>query len=356
MEKTLIEWCDHSWSPWRGCTKVSAGCLHCYAETLSKRNPKVLGEWGRGRPRVLAKNWGDPVKWNEKSCWVCPDCGKAHPVGSVQFDRDCDCRIRVHRGATRFRKATVFPSLCDWLDEEVPIEWLADFIRLIRDTPNLNWLPLTKRPENWQSRLKEVCEIDGDSLAWSWLRGDTPSNVWPGTSCENQEWADKRIPHLLKIPAAGRFLSVEPMLGPVDFRFPKGANTEGVQFPDGFGDWTEARRDAWFNDQARATYIARCSIGIDWVIFGGESGRGARPCEVGWIRDGVRQCRAAGVSPFVKQLGADPAFNAPRRIEDWGQEHISQGAWISAMTHPKGGDPSEWPEDLRIREFPEGLK
>lgn len=206
MKNTKIEWCDHSWSPWRGCTKVSAGCANCYAETLSKRNPKVLGEWGRGKPRVLAKNWGDPVKWNRR---VDASLELAEPMGM------------------KLKPVTVFPSLCDWLDEEVPVEWLARFLGLVYDTPNLNWLLLTKRPELWNDRLEAAAlwahggppqEGYWGSCIEEWLGGDPPLNVWVGASVEDQPNADRRIPELLKIPAVGRFLSLEPLLGPVELR------------------------------------------------------------------------------------------------------------------------------------------
>lgn len=119
MKQTSIEWCDHTWSPWRGCTKVSPGCANCYAEKLSKRNPSVLGQWGKGKPRVLAKNWSEPVKWNEDSADGIEE--------GILLDKNIG-------------KKRVFPSLCDWLDEEVPIEWLCRFLKLIYDTPDLDWL------------------------------------------------------------------------------------------------------------------------------------------------------------------------------------------------------------------------
>jgi protein gp37 len=136
--------------------------------------------------------------------------------------------------------------------------------------------------------------------------------VWFGTSVEDQQRADERIPELLKIPARVRFLSVEPLLEKIDFTY------------------------SCFN----GADSLRTMPGIHWVIFGGESGRGARPCNIEWIRDGVRQCRAAGVKPFVKQMGS---FS----IEEQGSQR-RRILWDDS----KGGDPSEWPEDLRVREFP----
>ena len=322
MKDTKIEWCDHSWSPWRGCTKVSPGCANCYAETLSKRNPAVLGQWGKGKPRVKAKNWNEPWKWDQNT--------------GILWDEERAAGLPV-------RRPTVFPSLCDWLDDEVPIEWLAEFLQLIHATPNLTWLLLTKRPENFEERVAHALEVGDyhkDRMApWldRWLCGDSPANVWLGTSVEDQTRADERIPALLKIPARGRFLSLEPLLGPVQIK------DEWLGYP------CHGCQTCGFTRGHRLTELP----GLDWLIIGGESGPGARPCNVEWVRSLVRQGKEAGVPTFVKQLGAEPTFNAPRKIDDWGQEHISEGAWISAMTHPKGGDPAEWPEDLRVREFPQ---
>ncbi|MCX6500794.1 MAG: DUF5131 family protein [Arthrobacter sp.] len=314
-ENTKIEWCDHSWSPWRGCTKVSPGCANCYAETLSKRFPVVFGQWGKGKPRVKAKNWNDPVKWN-----------RTNKDGFTVSDPPI----------------TVFPSLCDWLDEEVPIEWLAEFLRLVHDTPNLTWLLLTKRPENWHSRLVDVrlrlahmaiAEADNAKKhkalnAWLelWRSGDSPpSNVWVGTSVEDQTRADERIPAMLEIPATGRFLSVEPLLGQVDL-------------------------NRWLLAEHGRRQIG-APPGISWVICGGESGHGARPCNVEWVRSLVRQCKSAGVATFVKQLGASPVI-VPQGYDPI-DGTLPRPHPLFSVTHTKGGDPDEWPEDLRVREFPQ---
>lgn len=297
-EHTKIEWVDHSWSPWRGCTKVSPGCANCYAETLSKRNPAVLGQWGKGKPRVLAKNWGDPVRWQKRTAMDMP-------------------------------RPRVFPSLCDWLDDEVPIEWLARFLKLIHDTPHLDWLLLTKRPENWEERSLKACQLlagmtaaEAPTVHWliAWRRGfQAPSNVWFGVSVEDQTRANERIPLLLQIPAKVRWLSLEPLLGPVHL-------ASSVRYPSGL-----------------------IEEGLHWLVIGGESGHGASPCNVDWIRSLKDQGKAAGLPVFVKQLGARPVED----IQD------ARGGYVGfqrlgGISHPKGGDPLEWPEDLRVREFPEG--
>lgn len=245
-------------------------------------------------------------------------------------------------------RARVFPSLCDWLDDEVPIEWLADFLKLIHDTPNLDWLLLTKRPENWNFRmhwanghwarkikLEDFESPEAKTCFWitDWIQGKVPQNVWIGVSVEDQKRADERIPELLKIPAKLRFLSVEPMLGPVNL---SGNSTHEV-WP-----WAEA--------------IAK-GEGFTWCIFGGESGPGARPCHTDWIRDGVRQCRAVGCAPFVKQLGANvlsSGMSGPGEHWPLGSTLMDtcKGHFQKRLIDKKGGDINEWPEDLRIRKFP----
>lgn len=346
-ENTKIQWCDHTFNPWEGCAKVSPGCTNCYAE--ARNNRFGGGNWGKGRPRrrTSAANWRQPIKWNLKP-WICPQCGHAMSEDESKNYRSCPTGTHF----VQHHRARVFcASLADWLDDEVPVEWLADLLKLIYETPNLDWLLLTKRPENFE-RLREI-DISGASEFGDWLvnwsAGFTPppANVWFGVSVEDQQRANERIPELLKIPAKVRFLSVEPMLGPIDLRL-NGDVTRQV-FPKDFANWSQRQRDEWINGTARATYISRLN-NVDWAIFGGESGKGARPCNVEWIRDGVRQCRAAGVATFVKQLGSKPIGKYfPNK--DWSKERDLHESGM--IRESKGGDMSEWPEDLRVREFPQ---
>lgn len=276
---TNIEWCDASWDAWRGCTEVSPGCANCYARELSYRNPAVFGSWGKGKPRVKSKGWHQPILWDRK----------AAQAGEPLW---------------------VFPSKCDWLDEEVPAEWLGQFLDLINATPHLRWLLLSKRPGAWIDRMvlagrwaHEEGKIGAGSVGdmiEGWIQGQPPANVWVGTSVEDQQ-RTSRLPQVLAIPAALRFLSVEPLLGPVDL-----------------SEWILGRK-------------------IGWVIVGGESGRLARTCQVDWIHSIVCQCSLAHVPAFVKQLGAQSY----------------EGKTFMGLVHPKGGEPSEWPSDLRVRQFPE---
>lgn len=291
-KNTKIEWATHSWSPWRGCTKVSPGCANCYAEKLSHRNPAVLGEWGRGKPRVLSKSWGDPIRWDAEA---------------------------AKTGA----RPRVFPSLCDWLDEEVPVLWLGRFLYLISETPNIDWLLLTKRPELFIRRMADAADetMPGAGFGGRWLDGNAPHNVWFGVSVEDQQRAEERIPLLLEIPARIRWLSVEPLLGPVNV-----------------GRWCRPRWSGKLSERGTRPLESEC---LDWVVIGGESGPKSRLCNVGWIEDIIGQCKGAGVPVFVKQLGVNVVWTGIGGVEH---------RWIGI--HPKGGEPSEWLEHLRVREFP----
>lgn len=277
---TSISWCDFTFNPWEGCSKVSPGCAHCFAEARNHRYG--MDNWGKGKPRrrTSAAYWKQPLAWNRLQ----------------------ETSGAVHHGGERPR---VFcASLADWLDDEVPIEWLADLLKLIHDTPNLDWLLLTKRPWNWEPRLSLVNDHLSDQhygepryelRCWvnEWLYihniqamgpGPAHSNLWIGTSVENQEYADKRIPEL-KIPASIRFLSVEPMLGPVDL-------SSWLPNPESEQDTTAFHN--FHNPQD----------GIHWVICGGESGKGYRPMQIEWAESLREQCRNAGVAYFFKQDAA----------------------------------------------------
>jgi len=322
MQNSKIEWVatvlgdgtavpGYTWNGWIGCTKVSPGCLNCYAETLmDKRYHRV--EWGKGNPRSRTSdlNWKQPLKWN----------------------RDCE------KNGTRTK---VFcASLADWLDDEVPLHWLAELIELILSTPNLDWLLLTKRPQNWKPRLKAIWLQDLVGAAsrnvQSWLDGESLCNVWLGTTIENQAMVDERISDLLSIPAKVHFLSIEPLL-------------ESIAFPDNLAwyyckDCDEMTEHSGFG----STDCAHCGVELEdlrqpsWIIVGGESGRGARPCQIDWMRSIVNQCKAAKVPVFVKQLGSNPVFSQVDHPTHFPYFHVTG----------KGGDIEEFPEDLRIREFP----
>ena len=257
-ENTKIEWADHTFSPWTGCTKVSPACDHCYAEGWAKRSGHV--KWGSGQPRRRTSdaNWRMPLKWNREA------------------------------ERTGVRPRVFCASLADVFDNEVDPAWRADLFKLIADTHNLNWLLLTKRVGNVMKMANEVADMPrtgshtGHLIAHQWRNGSPPKNVWLGATVVNQEEADRDIPKLLTVPAAKRFLSIEPMLGPVDLNYVRQ------------------------RIQAQRSQLARAINGetwLDWVIVGSESGPGARrdPNMVSWVASLRDQCVDAGVAFLWKQ-------------------------------------------------------
>lgn len=291
-----IEWTDHTFNPWQGCIKVSPGCQHCYAETLSKRWGRDI--WGPGSKRVKTSeaNWRKPLQWNRQ----------AQAEGR---------RFKVFCASM----ADVFE------DNDQLIDWRLELFELIKITPCLDWQILTKRPEV----ARHFFSLRSDFLL---------PNVWVGTSVEDQKRADERIPELLKIPAAVRFLSIEPLLGPVDLV------TQGQIVPDGKNCAVCGDNDHQaFECHHRFDWVKA----LDWVIVGGESGPDARAFHLDWGRDLIKQCQAAGVAVFMKQLGSNQAKGDDLLYH-------SPAAFFGRFTKDKkGGDLTEWPEDLRIREFPE---
>lgn len=282
MQNTSIEWTaitradgttapGHTFNAWRGCTKVSPGCAHCYAEKQSKRNPKSLGVWGDEGSRVVAAEdyWRQPLAWDR---WA-KEAGERHRVFSL--------------------------SMGDWLEDRAElIAPRTRLLNLIRNTPNLDWLLLSKRMENWEMAIgQSLIFSDDDGLAdWllNWSAGSAPANVWLGTSIENQEMADLRCPLLIKCPAVVRFLSVEPLLGPVDL--------------------TDAIRGWSIKDGHLHGYgVGSPESAIHWVIVGGESGPQARPMHPQWARTIRDQCEAAGVPFFFKQWGEWAPFATEAR-------------------------------------------
>lgn len=300
---TTIPWCDHTFNGWRGCVQVSPGCEHCYAEALSHRNPTIFGKWGKAGTRVVAADstWCQPHAWDGAAKLA----GERRRVFSASLSdwlEDWDGPLVDAQGR----------SLRTWCGEwpwiaVTPASPLREGQRLVtlRDararllwtiamTPHLDWLLLTKRPERWATALSQAPRTPGcDGMIRWWLVGELPDNVWVGASVEDQRRADERIPALQAIPAKVRFLSIEPILGPVDLL-------------------SQDKNYATFNVWERKA--------IDWVIVGGESGPRHRPCEVEWITDVVKQCRRACVPVFVKQdSGLKPERQG--RIPDWAWRH-----------------------------------
>lgn len=304
-KETGIEWCDHTFNPWRGCTKVSPGCQHCYAETLSKRNPAVLGEWGPDGKRAIAAEsyWRLPVSWDAEA---------------------------AHSG---IRRRVFCASLADVFEDRDDLRPARlRLLGLIENTPSLDWLLLTKRPQNVLRVLGTAANDAAEHRLYGihdtlqyWLDNAPPDNVWMGASVEDQQRAEDRVPALLRVPANVRFLSCEPLLGAVNL-----------------GQWLSAHDDRC--DPERTCSGCNPYRGeLHWVIIGGESGRLARLCHVEWAESLVCQCKVAGVAVFVKQLGSS-AVTWPRD---------AHGPNPLMLGDKKGGDLTEWPAALRVREFPE---
>ena len=255
-ENSKIEWCDHTFNPWVGCTKVSPACDNCYAEGWANRTGQSQ-LWQGERRRTSAANWQQPLKWNRQA----------------------------EREGRRFR---VFcASLADVFDNQVPDEWRVDLWTLIRDTPHLDWLLLTKRPQNIARMLPgPAAGYDATISRLLWNEGWP--NVWLGTTAENQEQLAIRAWHLSQVPAAVRFLSCEPLLSALDF------NAEN-RWGTGWNVLTGGIR--------HATSGPKVTGGIHWVIAGGESGPGARPMHPAWARGLRDQCAKAGVAFHFKQHG-----------------------------------------------------
>lgn len=293
---TPIEWADHTSNFWTGCSPASPGCKNCYAAAWAKRAGRDFAE----RRRTTEANRRQALKWNAHRFMECGACGwRGHIPAEIcgcggcgSIDHLNDARSRVFAN-----------SLSDVFDNQVPQLWRTDLFGTIHDTPNLDWLVLTKRIGNAARMLRED-PPEGVDMA-------KLKNLWLGATVVNQEETERDIPKLLATPAARRFLSIEPMLGPVDLN-----------------DFLVRQVNAF-------------APRIDWVIVGGESGPGARSMVLGWAKDIVRQCKAAGVPVLVKQLGARPT---------------NREGVIHIVSDRKGAVMSDWPEELRVREFPEAVR
>lgn len=298
---TTIEWTEQTWNPTTGCDRISPGCDNCYALTMAKRL-KGMGSakyQTDGNPRTSGPGFAlathadtltEPLRWKKP------------------------------------RKVFV-NSMSDLFHARVPREFLAQVFAVMAATPQHTYQVLTKRPERAARILKDLCtcgtghppgEHFRSSMEWAatshsptyvpglqhgiYHRSGWPlPNVWIGTSIENNDYA-RRADALRNTPAAVRFISAEPLLGPLN-----DVNLHGV----------------------------------DWVIIGGESGPSARPLSPAWVHDLVLDSRAAGAAPFVKQLGSV-----------WARDMTINGKTVAAHGDTKGGDPTYWPPELRIREYP----
>lgn len=294
----------YTFNPWTRCTEASPACDHCYARVWAGRakHPRdvsgnELPVWGPDAPRdtTSARNWSLPFKWQA-------DAKAAHETRKVFCASLADV-FEDHHALD-----VLIPAPTRQLDptgklRKTPREWLWVLIGM---TPNLIWMLLTKRPENILGMVPPV-----------WVTDGFPPNVWVGATVENQEWACRRIPALLDVPAVVLFLSCEPLLGPIELM-----------------PYIDAGAGARGNFMARHHRIRERRVSL--VIVGGESGHGARSSDLAWYRSIVRQCEDAGIDPFVKQMGAKPIDRSKPVV----------------LRDGHGGDMTEWAEDLRVRRMP----
>lgn len=367
LQPTDIEWADYAFNPLRAidpdtgkvgwhCEKVSAGCRSCYAETIN-------GRFGTGLPYSAASS---------KRLQVVLDEQRLQAALSFRIPKG-------FKGKAGDGRPKVF--VCDMTDlfgAWVRFDTIDRLFALFALRPDIDWMILTKRPARMAEYFGRAVNLEriaetmntpatmmregrpvGTFSPAAWAHTDECSlrlpNVWAGTSCEDQAAADERIPHLLACHAAIRFISAEPLLGPIDLSayFDRGICTK-------CGYVGVCQRSAlgllhYRVDGTECPYNALGCNGLHQLIVGGESGYGARLCDVLWIKSIIDQCKASGTPCFVKQLGSWPMIGD---ISDpWGwPERDGPVNWETGRIHlrsRKGGDPEEWPDNLRVREFPE---
>ena len=290
MEKTNIEWADATFNPWIGCTKVSPACQNCYAERdMDHRYGRVT--WGRKGTRSVTsdENWAQPRKWNRNLLKAralgaeCPDQIRVFCASLADVFEDWDGPLISHRGQV----------LLDPVGKNVTMNDMRKrLFTMIAETPNLEWMLLTKRPENIERMIVECAS-------------EPMHNLWLGTTIENQEWADKRLKYLLDCRSLAKvlFVSCEPLLGPIDFsRVPFGSLNGSHMYADVLtGVYTQEHA----GDVETYPQWEEVPGGphLDWVIAGGESGPSARPSHTNWYRSIRDQCAASGVPFHFKQWG-----------------------------------------------------
>ena len=335
MGRSSIEWCTDTWQVTAGCTRHSKGCEKCYAEVMSGRLAAMAQtdlDEGRNpgkklvhlavvnqKPGAGVNGYGPKSGWNRQV---------------VTLPENLEEPLRWKKPRRIFVN-----SMSDLFHADVPFEFVDRVFAVMAQAHWHTYQVLTKRAQ----RMAEYFGARNSHLAmtrcfrnfadYTKPVGPWPlPNVWLGVSAEDQQRADERIPHLIQCPAAVRFVSAEPLLGEIDFgqwlrEYIPSSEMPGWALNDGMCD-------GWRRENL-----------LHQVIFGGESGPGARPCDPAWIRSGVQQCQAAGVACFVKQMGSV-----------WAGETIINGTSVRAHGDPKGGDPQWWPSELRVRQMPGGVK
>jgi protein gp37 len=319
---TGIAWTDHTFNGWWGCQKVAQGCANCYAEVHAGRfyGRPIWGPAATTERRIMSDtNWNAPLKWDQES--------------------------REHFELNGTRRRVFAMSMADALeDHPALVEPRKRFVALVENTPFLDWQILTKRPENHPM--------------FGWEHG-WPSNVWFGASMATQAEVLRNVPLLLNSPALVRFVSCEPIIEALDLR-PFLAAIPGCKMCRHCGYRTNRAEEVSCPNAEFEDVRLVPDVGIDQVIAGGESAqRGrCRDCNIAWLEDLLEQCRDAGSAFFLKQMGSRAWTDNVNRWDfpDDDLEFESDGKHTaSAFVHfkdPKGADPAEWPEHLRVQEFP----
>lgn len=347
--ETKIQWCHHTFNPWIGCAHalytgddgkehVHQACLHCYAEAdMDHRRHRVT--WGSNgtRSRTSDAYWRDPLKWDREA----KEAGERRRVFCASLAdvfEDWQGPIQNNLGQTlSYLNGVYCPTRgqSNWPLATMD-DMRGDLFALIDQTPNLDWLLLSKRPQDVRRMWPQdwLPGPDGTNI-----RPVPQRNVWLGTSASDQQSLAAVVQHLLTCRdlAPVLFVSLEPLLSAVDIN--DMSRTIGAG-PEEITD----------DDDAYGPPFGGC-VGIDWLIIGGESGGGARPCDISAVRSVVQQCKEAGVPVFVKQLGKEPVESGEN--PDGAKWLATSNMTLNLINDKKGGVMEEWPEDLRVREFPE---
>lgn len=368
-DNSLIQWCMATWNFLIGCTKKSKGCANCYAirqawRMMHNPNPKI------------AKKFAGTVHKDSK--------GELNWTGHINFDAET-LALPLH---WRLPKQIFVNSLSDLFHPNVKDEWIDAAFAVMALCPQHTFQILTKHPDRavryflneslnspWEKRREAIeaamdfrmnaigqqafdrfdVMFSGDAKSDDFVQFDLPlPNVHILTSVEDQPSADERFPWLLRIPAAVHGVSAEPLLGPVNLYLPE-SDCNHLSM-DGYGP------DLWkcglCNGILREVELSPTRVAhvpaLDWVIVGGESGPKARVMRVDWARDLIQQCKQVKVPVFMKQVGRWPSGDPDEFVtsgDTWSNSDESEGGPI--LKSHKGGDPGEWPSDLRVREFPE---
>lgn len=360
MTRSKIEWTDRTWNPARGCSRISAGCVNCYAERQAARfsdegqyahgfvERTTSGPRWTGRVELVESKLLEPLSWTK------PSRVFVNSMSDLFHEKLSDADIDKVFAVMALADEQVFQVLTKRADRmrEYCSGLLSD---ARREDINAAMEEVREATGRCTRECAEQIAPPGSTLP---RRFRSPlKNVWLGVSCEDQASADKRIPDLLATPAAVRFLSCEPLIGPVDLEYPK------TLFPNGPEYCCNGFECGCYGKPIEPPLLH----GIDWVIVGGESGPGARPCDVSWIRSIVKQCKDANVACFVKQLGALPTMQCAQcghtigRVRScWvdicGPTHAALVAESQRIRSSKGGSPEEWSEDLRVRQFPDRIE